>query len=261
MPLPAQTPEEARTMGALLQAVGDGDTYDLIDILWPDPQPVLGRTPVSQENPPVTNPWANPRTKLSKYLKDTNKYMIKHFGKDVFLSQVRAFDPNFVTISSSFLKDVCMHTIRQCFTSLRTHWVSGLRVKYRVGVQMQQSTSDVGARSLERIYKSTSLDIHRFSLTNPPYVELRANTTCYGDRGDLHENGEITCKRSKFKPEDGTQNNPWTLNIYDIDKGLGLALKDFPVLEKKMLEGNLTPLNGELIVQYALFGKQIFSII
>lgn len=61
------------------------------------------------------------------------------------------------------------------------------------------------------------------------------------------------------KWENGSSHRPWTLTAYDLNKGLVKAVSDYPVIEERAREGRGQGHIGNMICQYALFGKQIFS--
>lgn len=202
--------------------------------------------PPAPPAPPV--PWT--QAERGKYGKQYKRYMNKYCGKPCILKKVEEILFN---SSDSVQKERCKHIIYTCFLRVRNYWCGRARVKYLAL-----------SGSQEPPHRILTSDISRSSLRHfgdGAFVELEANTTGYDSRGRYHPAIDALHKPSVFYPAQcGTPNNPWLIDMFTLNKGLGLALKDFPHLAQNIENQDLTFHQGQVIVQYSIFGKLTFSI-
>jgi len=65
---------------------------------------------------------------------------------------------------------------------------------------------------------------------------------------------------SKTKPwQNGARNQPWKVTLYDLDSGLKKCLKDYPIIIDRLIDRAWTPVHLNIILQYAVFGEQLFA--
>ena len=189
--------------------------------------------------------------KVAKYIRAKNKYFKKYYDNPVFLKEVAKFsDDGFEDFNNQ--ERACSSVLAYSLLNIRTHWAHRARVCYVGGEPFADRESDVSRDSINKLWNGSEGDA---------FVSLTGNPSCYDDRGHLQDVTDVTQQKSKYKDENGSPEKPWTINIYDLNKGLGLALKDFPHFEKKIKEASFNYLHGQAVIQYSIFGKLKFSII
>jgi hypothetical protein len=189
--------------------------------------------------------------KVAKYIRAKNKYFKKYYDNPVFLKEIANFsNDGFADFSSK--RHACVSVLAYSLLNIRTHWAHRARVNYVGGSPFVDRESDVSRDSINKLWNGSEGDAH---------VSLTGSPSCYDDSGCLQDVTDVTQRRGKHKDENGSPEKPWTINIYDLNKGLGLALKDFPHFEKKIKEASFNYLHGQAVIQYSIFGKLKFSII
>lgn len=67
-------------------------------------------------------------------------------------------------------------------------------------------------------------------------------------------------RTSKTKPwQNGARNQPWKVNIYDLDSGIKKCMNDYPIIKDRLIDRAWTPVHLNIILQYAVFGEQVFA--
>lgn len=65
---------------------------------------------------------------------------------------------------------------------------------------------------------------------------------------------------SKTRPwQNGARNQPWKVTLYDLNNGLNKCLKDYPIIIDRLIDRAWTPVHLNIILQYSVFGEQLFA--